>query len=115
MQRAIADLSGLHSTDADQRPWLRHAAWPAAFHPLSDPAIPDQTSLLAIDDYRFVPPRPPAELGRVVAGDPETVLARLRALADAGATWCVLATVGGPGAEMRALLAAAQSGPERIG
>jgi alkanesulfonate monooxygenase SsuD/methylene tetrahydromethanopterin reductase-like flavin-dependent oxidoreductase (luciferase family) len=65
---------------------------------------------------RWGPGRPPAELGRVVAGDPETVLARLRALADAGATWCVLATVGGPGAEMRALLAAAaQSGPERIG
>jgi Ni,Fe-hydrogenase III large subunit len=55
MQRAIADLSGLHSTDADQRPWLRHAAWPAAFHPLSDAAIPDQTATLAIDDYPFVP------------------------------------------------------------
>jgi alkanesulfonate monooxygenase SsuD/methylene tetrahydromethanopterin reductase-like flavin-dependent oxidoreductase (luciferase family) len=65
---------------------------------------------------RWGPGRPPAELERVVAGDPETVLARLRALADAGATWCVLATVGGPGAEMRALLAAAaQSGPKRIG
>jgi Ni,Fe-hydrogenase III large subunit/Ni,Fe-hydrogenase III component G len=55
MQRAIADLSGLRSTDADQRPWLRHAAWPAAFHPLSDGAIPDQTVPLAIDDYPFVP------------------------------------------------------------
>ena len=55
MQRAIADLSGLHSTDADQRPWLRHAAWPAAFHPLSNAAIPDQHSPLAIDDYPFVP------------------------------------------------------------
>ena len=55
MQRAIADLSGLHSTDADQRPWLRHAAWPAAFHPLSDAAIPDQTAAPAIDDYAFVP------------------------------------------------------------
>lgn len=55
MQRAIADLSGLHSTDADQRPWLRHAAWPAAFHPLSDAAIPDQAAPLAIDDYAFVP------------------------------------------------------------
>jgi alkanesulfonate monooxygenase SsuD/methylene tetrahydromethanopterin reductase-like flavin-dependent oxidoreductase (luciferase family) len=65
---------------------------------------------------RWGPGRPPAELGRVVADDPETVLARLRALADAGATWCVLATVGGPGAEMRALLAAAaQSARERIG
>jgi len=56
---------------------------------------------------RWAPGRPPAELDRVVAGDPETVLARLRALGDAGAAWCVLATVGGPGAEMRALLAAA--------
>lgn len=54
MQRAVADLSGLRSTDADQRPWLRHAAWPAAFHPLSDAAVPDQTSPLAIDDYAFV-------------------------------------------------------------
>src|SRR5678815_3682763 len=42
MQRAITDLSGLYSTDADQRPWLRHAAWPAAFHPLTDAAIPDR-------------------------------------------------------------------------
>jgi alkanesulfonate monooxygenase SsuD/methylene tetrahydromethanopterin reductase-like flavin-dependent oxidoreductase (luciferase family) len=49
--------------------------------------------------------RPPAELARVVAGDPETVLARLRELGDAGAAWCVLAPVGGPGAEQRALLA----------
>ena len=55
MQRAIADLSGLHSTTADQRPWLRHAAWPAAFHPLSDAAIPDQTAPPATDDYPFVP------------------------------------------------------------
>lgn len=55
MQRAIADLSGLRSTDADQRPWLRHAAWPAAFHPLSDATTPDQSSPLAIDDYAFVP------------------------------------------------------------
>jgi alkanesulfonate monooxygenase SsuD/methylene tetrahydromethanopterin reductase-like flavin-dependent oxidoreductase (luciferase family) len=51
--------------------------------------------------------RPPAEVARVVAGDPDTVLARLRALGDAGAAWCVAATVGGPAAEMRAMLAAA--------
>jgi alkanesulfonate monooxygenase SsuD/methylene tetrahydromethanopterin reductase-like flavin-dependent oxidoreductase (luciferase family) len=56
---------------------------------------------------RFSPGRPPAELARVVTGDPDTVLARLRALGDAGASWCVLASVGGPGAEARALLAAA--------
>jgi alkanesulfonate monooxygenase SsuD/methylene tetrahydromethanopterin reductase-like flavin-dependent oxidoreductase (luciferase family) len=57
--------------------------------------------------------RPPAELARVVAGDPEMVLARLRALGDAGVAWCVLATVGGPGAEARALLAAAAGLPGR--
>ena len=57
--------------------------------------------------------RPPAELARVVAGDPETVLARLRALGAAGAAWCVLATVGGPGAEARALLADAAGLPGR--
>jgi Ni,Fe-hydrogenase III large subunit/Ni,Fe-hydrogenase III component G len=55
MQRAIADLSGLDSSAADQRPWLRHAAWPAAFHPLSDAAIPDQAGPPAIDEYAFVP------------------------------------------------------------
>jgi Ni,Fe-hydrogenase III large subunit len=55
MQRAVADLSGLRSTESDQRPWLRHAAWPVTFHPLTDVAIPDQTSASAIDDYAFVP------------------------------------------------------------
>ena len=54
MQRAITDLSGLYSTDADQRPWLRHAAWPAAFHPLTDAAIPDRPPAPAIDGYAFV-------------------------------------------------------------
>jgi alkanesulfonate monooxygenase SsuD/methylene tetrahydromethanopterin reductase-like flavin-dependent oxidoreductase (luciferase family) len=61
--------------------------------------------------------RPPAEVARVLAGDPEAVLARLRALAGAGASWCVLAPVGGPGAEARALLAAAAglpAAPERV-
>jgi alkanesulfonate monooxygenase SsuD/methylene tetrahydromethanopterin reductase-like flavin-dependent oxidoreductase (luciferase family) len=51
--------------------------------------------------------RPPAEVARVLAGDPGTVLARLRALRDAGAAWCVLATVGAPGAGQRELLAGA--------
>jgi alkanesulfonate monooxygenase SsuD/methylene tetrahydromethanopterin reductase-like flavin-dependent oxidoreductase (luciferase family) len=57
--------------------------------------------------------RPPAELARVVAGDPDSVLARLRALGGAGAAWCVAATVGGPAAEMRALLAEAAGLPLR--
>jgi Ni,Fe-hydrogenase III large subunit len=39
LQRALADLSGLRSTDADTRPWLRHAAWPLAYHPLIDPLL----------------------------------------------------------------------------
>jgi alkanesulfonate monooxygenase SsuD/methylene tetrahydromethanopterin reductase-like flavin-dependent oxidoreductase (luciferase family) len=56
---------------------------------------------------RWAPGRAPAEPARVVAGDPGTVLARLGELGDAGASWCVLAMVGGPGDEMRALLAAA--------
>src|SRR5882724_6190843 len=37
MQRAMADLSGVRSTDPDTRPWLRHAAWPQTFRPLIDP------------------------------------------------------------------------------
>jgi alkanesulfonate monooxygenase SsuD/methylene tetrahydromethanopterin reductase-like flavin-dependent oxidoreductase (luciferase family) len=61
--------------------------------------------------------RPPAQVARVVAGDPDTVLGRLRALGDGGAAWCVVATVGGPAAEMRATLAAAAGlpGRDRIG
>ena len=54
MQRAIVDLSGLRSTATDERPWLRHAAWPAGLHPLSDAAIPNLVSLPTIDDYAFV-------------------------------------------------------------
>jgi alkanesulfonate monooxygenase SsuD/methylene tetrahydromethanopterin reductase-like flavin-dependent oxidoreductase (luciferase family) len=54
--------------------------------------------------------RPPSELAQVLAGDPETVAGRLRELGDAGASWCVLAMVGGPAAEMRELLAAAALG-----
>ena len=38
MQRAIFDLHGLRSTGTDERPWLRHAAWPARFHPLAPSA-----------------------------------------------------------------------------
>jgi alkanesulfonate monooxygenase SsuD/methylene tetrahydromethanopterin reductase-like flavin-dependent oxidoreductase (luciferase family) len=56
---------------------------------------------------RWAPGRPAADLARVIAGDPDTVVARLGELGDAGATWCVVAAVGGPGAETRALLAAA--------
>jgi len=54
MQRAIADLSGLRSTGTDQRPWLRHAAWRAGFHPLTDASGVDRTDPLEMDDYAFV-------------------------------------------------------------
>ena len=54
MQRALADLSGLRSTDPDARPWLRHAAWPQGFRPLiDDPQAPGQSEP-GIDAYEFV-------------------------------------------------------------
>ena len=37
MQRAAADLTGIRASDPDSRPWLRHAAWPAAYFPLAAP------------------------------------------------------------------------------
>jgi Ni,Fe-hydrogenase III large subunit/Ni,Fe-hydrogenase III component G len=55
LQRAVADLCGLRASDADTRPWLRHAAWPASFHPLIDSTTPLSTTVPAIDDYAFVP------------------------------------------------------------
>ena len=58
--------------------------------------------------------RPAEEVGRVVAGDPAAVLGRLAELGEAGATWCVLAPVGGPGAPMRALLAEAADLAPRV-
>jgi alkanesulfonate monooxygenase SsuD/methylene tetrahydromethanopterin reductase-like flavin-dependent oxidoreductase (luciferase family) len=57
--------------------------------------------------------RPQAELARTLAGDPDAVRARLAELHDAGAAWCVLAPVGGSGAEMRAMLADAAGLPRR--
>jgi alkanesulfonate monooxygenase SsuD/methylene tetrahydromethanopterin reductase-like flavin-dependent oxidoreductase (luciferase family) len=51
--------------------------------------------------------RAPAEVARVVAGDGASVARRLTELGDAGASWCVLAFVGGSGALMRTSLARA--------
>jgi Ni,Fe-hydrogenase III large subunit/Ni,Fe-hydrogenase III component G len=53
MQRAIRDLSGVHSTDPDARPWLRHASWPAGFVPL-EPGPPPAAVEPAADNYAFV-------------------------------------------------------------
>ncbi|MBS0374256.1 MAG: Ni,Fe-hydrogenase III large subunit [Proteobacteria bacterium] len=53
MQRAAADLSGIHADAPDERPWLRHAAWPADQAPLLSPPplpVPPWT----VDDYAFV-------------------------------------------------------------
>ena len=54
MQRAARDLTGIRSTAADQRPWLRHAAWPAGFHPLRRDVALGTTHDNGIDDYPFV-------------------------------------------------------------
>jgi Ni,Fe-hydrogenase III large subunit/Ni,Fe-hydrogenase III component G len=54
MQRAVADLSGLRTTDADTRPWLRHAAWPESFHPLIHINTPPSPAVPVIDNYAFV-------------------------------------------------------------
>ncbi|PKO61261.1 MAG: Ni,Fe-hydrogenase III large subunit [Betaproteobacteria bacterium HGW-Betaproteobacteria-18] len=56
MQRAAADLSGVHALGAeDTRPWLNHGAWPADHFPLQH--HPDKLPLLEITElinYPFV-------------------------------------------------------------
>src|SRR5215469_16241703 len=54
MQRAMADLSGVRSSDPDTRAWLRHNAWPPDFHPLADPAQPLTDHEAGVDVYPFV-------------------------------------------------------------
>jgi Ni,Fe-hydrogenase III large subunit len=54
MQRAIADLSGVRSSDPDARAWLRHNAWPPDFHPLLDPAARVTDLEGGVDVYPFV-------------------------------------------------------------
>lgn len=53
MQRAVRDLLGLRSTDPDQRPWLRHGAWPANAYPLRRGTLPSPTSTSS-ESYPFV-------------------------------------------------------------
>jgi Ni,Fe-hydrogenase III large subunit len=53
LQRAIFDLTGLRATDADTRPWLRHAAWAPDVFPLRDASLPPPASA-PVDDYAFV-------------------------------------------------------------
>src|SRR6188768_3938165 len=54
MQRAAADLCGVRARDFDQRPWLRHAAWPVDYLPLSSETPPAAGREPAIDQYSFV-------------------------------------------------------------
>ncbi len=58
MQRAAADLTGIRARDLDARPWLRHAAWPADYFPLtSTPGeyrSQEASNSLVADHYRFV-------------------------------------------------------------
>jgi Ni,Fe-hydrogenase III large subunit/Ni,Fe-hydrogenase III component G len=53
MQRAVADLSGIPCTAQDQRPWLRHSAWPSGFRPLIDAAAA-ALNAAGPDGYAFI-------------------------------------------------------------
>jgi Ni,Fe-hydrogenase III large subunit/Ni,Fe-hydrogenase III component G len=56
MQRAAADLAGIHAEAAqDQRPWLNHGAWASDTHPLLQDArkLPAQVPGV-LTDYAFV-------------------------------------------------------------
>jgi Ni,Fe-hydrogenase III large subunit len=54
MQRAAADLCGVRAQDPDQRPWLRHAAWPEGYLPLVSDLPPVAGVEPAVDQYSFV-------------------------------------------------------------
>jgi len=55
MQRTQADLLGLHATvAADQRKWLRHAAWPTDTYPLRKSFDIASSFPLKDDDYPFI-------------------------------------------------------------
>ena len=52
MQRAVADLLGIHADPASaHRPWLRHAAWPETYFPLRREA--DGGERYAAEDERY--------------------------------------------------------------
>lgn len=55
MQRAAHDLLGLDAAGhSDQRPWLRHAAWPEDYFPLRHEHSGLETHALEPDNYAFV-------------------------------------------------------------
>jgi Ni,Fe-hydrogenase III large subunit/Ni,Fe-hydrogenase III component G len=56
MQRTVADMMGLHPGGArDQRPWLRHGAWPGGTHPLRKSFDGKFAFRAEPDHYPFVP------------------------------------------------------------
>ena len=54
MQRATRDMVGVATAGGDQRPWLRHGAWPADWYPLRHDAGPGEGFPNAPSDYDFV-------------------------------------------------------------
>jgi Ni,Fe-hydrogenase III large subunit/Ni,Fe-hydrogenase III component G len=54
MQRAVHDLVGIRHDGGDQRPWLRHAAWPADVFPLRRDVSAGPGWKSGIEAYPFV-------------------------------------------------------------
>ena len=54
MQRAAFDLTGIRSDASDQRPWLRHAAWPVDPPPLCTGSERAAAVAGSIDNYAFI-------------------------------------------------------------
>lgn len=54
LQRATYDLVGLRAAGADDRPWLRHAVWPADTFPLRVGPVNPSLASAPTEPYRFV-------------------------------------------------------------
>ena len=54
LQRAAADLCGVRTRDSDERPWLRHTAWPANYLPLVNESAPASEGPPLPEQYPFV-------------------------------------------------------------
>ena len=54
LQRAAHDLVGLRALGGDDRPWLRHAAWPTGAFPLRAGAVAPEVASAPAEPYRFV-------------------------------------------------------------
>ena len=54
LQRATYDLLGIRAHSEDQRPWLRHANWPADYFPLRRDTDPTRQFETHNEEYAFV-------------------------------------------------------------